>query len=263
MLSDRETLNLRSGMDVFGSDDGKVGSVADVQGQYVVVNKGFFFPKDFYIPVDAINTADSDGVYLNVTKDAALNQGWDTEPADVNQASFSNGSGYAGKATSTSKATARNQATQATDGLADGRKANRKDADTIRVPLSEEELTASKRTVDRGAVHVNKVVSESEQTLEVPVTEERVNLSRRVVDRDVAPGDTTFQETTIDIPVHGEEVDVQKNARVREELEISRDAVQDTKRVSGKVRKEEARIQDDTGTVVQETGSNSRKATRK
>jgi len=260
MISDRETLNLRSGMDVFGSDDGKVGSVADVRGDYVVVSKGFFFPTDYYIPISAINTADSEGVYLTVTKDAALNQGWDTEPVNFSQAPLTTGSISTDEAASARGTVPRDQSFEQQP---DGDRSYRDDAGTIRVPLSEEELTANKRSVDRGAIHVNKAVTESEQTLEVPVTEEHVNVSRRVVDREVAPGDTAFEDTTIDIPVHGEEVDVQKNARVREELEISKDAVQDTKRVTGTVRKEEARIQDDTGTAIQNTGAKSRKGSRK
>ncbi|MBA3275436.1 MAG: DUF2171 domain-containing protein, partial [Chloroflexia bacterium] len=80
MDNNQNTLNLTSGMDVQGSDGEKVGSVQDVQGDYVVVSKGFFFPTDYYIPVSAITSADGDNVYLNVTKDQALNQGWDQVP---------------------------------------------------------------------------------------------------------------------------------------------------------------------------------------
>src|SRR3990170_1301338 len=74
------TFNITSGMDVVGADGGKVGSVANVEGEYVVVSKGFFFPSDYYIPTSAISAVD-DKVYLNVTKDDALNQGWDTVPS--------------------------------------------------------------------------------------------------------------------------------------------------------------------------------------
>jgi len=76
-----EAMNaISEGADVYGADGGKVGSVIAVQPGYVVVEKGFFFPTDYYIPSSAIASAGDDGVYLNVTKDAALNQGWDAEP---------------------------------------------------------------------------------------------------------------------------------------------------------------------------------------
>jgi hypothetical protein len=38
------------GDEVYGSDGDKVGTVAEVQSGYLVVEKGFFFPTDYYIP---------------------------------------------------------------------------------------------------------------------------------------------------------------------------------------------------------------------
>src|SRR5690349_14320153 len=67
------------GTDVIGADGDKVGKVVAAQAQYIVVEKGFFFPTDYYIPTNAINNYDGDKVYLNVTKDEALNQGWDRD----------------------------------------------------------------------------------------------------------------------------------------------------------------------------------------
>ncbi len=64
------------------------------------------------------------------------------------------------------------------------------------------------------------------------------------------PGDTAFEEGTIEVPVYGEEVELEKRTRVREELEITKDRVQDTERVSGTVRREEVSVTDETGTVI-------------
>src|SRR3712207_5064203 len=74
--------NFAEGTDVVGSDGNKVGEVVAVHQNYVVVEKGFFFPTDYYIPTSAIANYDGDKIYLNVTKDAALDQGWDAAPAD-------------------------------------------------------------------------------------------------------------------------------------------------------------------------------------
>lgn len=117
------------------------------------------------------------------------------------------------------------------------------EAEDIKVELHEEELSASVRDVDRGAVQISKDVVTEEQTLEVPVTEERVNVQRRTVDRPVAAGDDAFKEGTIEVPVYGEEVDVQKQARVVEELEIDKEAVQATERITGTVRREEVSVE--------------------
>src|SRR5690348_6464422 len=71
---------IADGMSVYGSDGDKVGTIVSVGPSYVVVEKGFFFPTDYYIPFSAIASQTENGVYLNVTKDAALNQGWDVVP---------------------------------------------------------------------------------------------------------------------------------------------------------------------------------------
>lgn len=270
MIDERSTLNITGGMDVYGSDDEKVGSVADVQGDYVVVSKGFFFPTDYYVPLSAINTVSEDRVYLSVTKDNALNQGWDSIPASTTETSFNRGNADDTGTTAGAVADDTYVDTASTDAARDtwsGTAApdepfdhdanpdeiHRDEAETIQVPLSEEELTAEKRTVDRGAVQIDKHVVEEEQTLDVPVSEEHVNVARRVVDRDLQPGETAFEGGTIEIPVQGEDVDVQKRAHVREELEISKDQTTETRQVSGTVRREEAQVRDATGTDLQDT----------
>jgi hypothetical protein len=77
-----EQWNFREGDEVFGGDGGKVGKVVAVRPRYIVVEKGFFFPTDYYIPTSAIGTYDGNKVYLTVSKDEALNQGWDQEPVE-------------------------------------------------------------------------------------------------------------------------------------------------------------------------------------
>jgi hypothetical protein len=77
-----EQWNFREGDEVFGGDGGKVGKIVAVRPRYVVVEKGFFFPTDYYVPTSAIATYDGNKVYLTVTKDEALNQGWDQEPVE-------------------------------------------------------------------------------------------------------------------------------------------------------------------------------------
>jgi hypothetical protein len=70
----------REGTEVYGSDGEKVGRVFSVYPNYIVIEKGFFFPSDYFVPVGAIASYDGDKAYLNVTKDEALNRGWDIEP---------------------------------------------------------------------------------------------------------------------------------------------------------------------------------------
>jgi uncharacterized protein (TIGR02271 family) len=232
MSSSSYASQINVGDDVYGSDGDKVGTVAEVQSSYIVVEKGFFFPTDYYIPTSAIASASGGQVYLNTSKDAALNSGWNTVP-DLQ--------------TTASAATLDTDATtdtwSETDRMATPRVA---EDEEIRIPVMEEELTATVRQQEAGAVRIEKDVVTEEQTLNVPVTEERVRVERRVVDRPVSAADAdAFEETVIDVPLRTETVDLQKQARVAEEVIVSKEATQRTEQVSGTVRREEVFVDED------------------
>ena len=253
---------LPNGLDVLGADGEKVGEVQDALGDYFVVTKGWLFPTEYYIPSTAIANVDDHAVYLTFTKDEALNQGWDhvpdTEATLDRTASETAATGvgltdeplvgddpYVG----TDAANA-DQLVDQTPVPADTTAVD--DANTIRVPLSEEELTATRHTVDRGTVRIEKDVIEEERTLEVPVTEEQVHVTKHVVDREIAPDETAFEESMIEVPIRGEDIEIEKRARVTGEIEITKDAVQHTEHVSDTVRREEAHVVDDEDIVTDE-----------
>src|SRR5688500_13323585 len=72
---------ITEGMTVYGADSEKVGKVSAVDTNYFVVEKGCFFPTDYYIPPSAVTSADGNDIYLGVTKDQALNeQTWTSPP---------------------------------------------------------------------------------------------------------------------------------------------------------------------------------------
>jgi uncharacterized protein (TIGR02271 family) len=227
--------NIRQGTEVRSADDEKLGKVVAVEGQYIVVEKGFFFPTDYYIPASAIASADDDTIFLSVGKDQALTSGWDQMGAT--------------DMTATDAAWSEDMA--ATGTIAAGYDAAGTAGDTmtdevLRVPVHEEELTATKRPVEQGKVRIEKDVVTEERTLDVPVTEERVRVTRRAVDREGVADSDAFTKGTIDVPVRGEDVDVEKRVHVAEEVEIGKEAVQRNKRVAGTVRREEVHIEDET-----------------
>jgi uncharacterized protein (TIGR02271 family) len=116
-------------------------------------------------------------------------------------------------------------------------------SDEQTMQLREEDLQARKKSVETGRVRVDKDVLEEEQTLDVPVTREEVTIERHPVDRRPADGAIGEDNESIRVPVHEEQVSVGKRAVVTEEIEIGKRQVQDTQRVSGTVRREEARIE--------------------
>jgi hypothetical protein len=81
--ADDSPWTIEIGSDVIGSCGHKVGEVVALRDDHVVVEKGFFMPIDFYIPKSAIRHNDVHGLYLNVSKDYALHEGWDIDPEGV------------------------------------------------------------------------------------------------------------------------------------------------------------------------------------
>src|SRR5688572_13470130 len=159
--------NIATGAEVFGADGDKVGTVAVVYPGYIIVEKGFFFPTDYYIPMSAVVSYDTDRVYLTVSKDAALGRGWDVRPGDLETAMLDST-----EATIDTVARA--------ERIARARIAGEEGS---RMPVREGERTAAVRGQEAGAVRIEKNVVTERRTLGGPVTEERVRVERRVVDR--------------------------------------------------------------------------------
>ena len=269
---------LREGLDVIASDGEKVGEVKDASGESFTVKEGWFFPKEHIIPSSVISSVDDRAVHLGVTKEQALAEDWDATSAsasDWGAATAANepvtagvfgdtvsGDGSTEVASVETSGTAAVPAPYDDSDLTASAPAGldyerddsandlTSDADTIRVPLSEEELVATRREVDRGTVRVERNVVSEEQSLDVPVTEEEVHVSRRIVDRDLTPGDDAFQEGTIEIPVRGEEVDVEKRVHVTGELDIEKTATTRSEHVTDTVRREEAHVVDEDGVAI-------------
>ncbi len=231
-----ENRGVAAGMTVVGSDNGKVGKIVEVSRDYVVVQKGFFFPTDHFIPVSAIASVGDDEVFLNVTKHDALNQGWDQQPVTADAGDADAGNADAG------------YTEPAHDDIASNRVATG-DSETIRVPVYAEELTAVTRDVDRGAILITKELVTEQRTITVPVTEERVTVTRVPVGTPGSVGAEAFDDGPIEIPVRGQEVDVEKVAKLAGEVVVEKEAVQGVERVRGTVRHEEVRV-DEQGTGV-------------
>jgi uncharacterized protein (TIGR02271 family) len=113
--------------------------------------------------------------------------------------------------------------------------------------LREEELVATKQSVETGQVQLGKEVVSEQRTLEVPVTREEVTIERHPVDRRPTDHPMDDRGQTISVPVHEEQVELEKTAVVYEEVGARTRQVQDTQQVSGTVRREEARIEGEGG----------------
>src|SRR5919112_3081040 len=222
-----DTTQIQTGTSVYGSDGEKIGDVAGVADRYFVIEKGFLFTTDIYVPLSAVASADEDGITLSMTKDEVENNDWSSEPSDDDRdTAFADTSDdtYATGANTT----------------AQGDMLERR----------EERLTVDKDVEQAGNVSVGKHVVEERQSVDVPVTREEVTIDRRSVDRP-ATGEA-LTEDSIDVPVYEERVEASKEARVVEELEVGKTSVTDTAHVEDTVRREEFDIDENTGETTRQ-----------
>ena len=183
-----------------------------------------------------------------MAKDAALKSGWDTVPDVVPTGMTDSGAVLTDGDISATDRLIINGGVTDRGGSADRIAATAQvaDDDEIRIPVIEEELTATVRPAEAGAVRIQKRVVEEDRVLEVPVTDEQIRVERRIVDRPVGDDATeAFEEIVIEVPLTREQVELQTQARVAEEIVVSKEAVQRTEQVRGMVRREEVYVDED------------------
>lgn len=114
-----------------------------------------------------------------------------------------------------------------------------------RIPVVEEDLRVGKREVDRGGVRVHSRIVEEPVEEEVQLREEHVRVDREPVNRAASTGDLddAFQERDFELTETGEEIVTDKQARVTEEVTLSREADERTETVRDTVRHTEVDVE--------------------
>ncbi len=105
------------------------------------------------------------------------------------------------------------------------------------IPVIDEELEIGKRTVDRGGLRLYRRVIEIPVDENVALREEHVNVERHSVDRPVTDADQAFAPRTISLTETAEEAVVQKQARVVEEVRVSKETTMRTEHIHDTVRR--------------------------
>ncbi len=134
--------------------------------------------------------------------------------------------------------------------------------DTIKVV--EERLVVGKRAVEGGRVRVRSYVIERPVEAQVTLHEERVLVERHAVDRPATAADAAaFQERTIEANATSEKAVVAKEARIVEEIGVTKQAADRVETVRDTVRKTQVEVEDAAATtragasgVAGATGSN-------
>lgn len=223
-MENRFKEQLRDGLEVWSEDGKKLGKIVDVRADNFVVEKGYFFPKDFVLPFDDVREIQADRVLLARTQEQLGVRGgfWDAF------------AGIAGPEDRTKQKEPTNV-----------QQVQQRSEEEIRVPLHEEELRTSKHTEQVGEVQVSKHVVTEQRQVTVPVAREVVTVERMPVTgtTQAGAGEGAFQETSVTMPIREEMVDVEKRPVVHEEIRVSKTSEQEEQPVSTTVRREVADVE--------------------
>jgi len=120
----------------------------------------------------------------------------------------------------------------------------RDDLNDETIEVVEEEMRVGKRAVETGGVRVRSYVREVPVQEQVNLREEHVQVERRAVDRPATSADfDTFKEGTIEVKETQEEAVIAKEARVVEEVRVSKNVDQRTETVQDTVRRTEVEVE--------------------
>ena len=123
------------------------------------------------------------------------------------------------------------------------------------IPVYEEQLRVGKRDVSHGRVRIRSYVVETPVNEQVSLHNEQVQVNRRTVDRPVTAGEALFQDRTIEAEERAEEAVVSKDARVTEEITLSKTAENRTQTINDTVRRTEVEVEDGRSVTGAATGS--------
>jgi uncharacterized protein (TIGR02271 family) len=112
-----------------------------------------------------------------------------------------------------------------------------------RIPVVEEDIKVGKRAVERGGVRVRSYVVEQPFEELVRLRDETIRVERRPV-ADTAPaGGDAFKERSFEMRERDEEAVVEKSARVKEEVVVSKDVGERTEQVRDKIRRTQVDVE--------------------
>jgi len=203
-------------------DGDKVGDIVEINPDFIVAESdggflGLGERRTYYVPRGHLTSTDGTDWYLDIDKDQIEDMNWSSAPTD---------------------STSSPAEWQVQDGYAPD--APREGA--MRMVRYEEDLEPLKVQRQSGEVTVRKEIVEETRTIEVPVRREEVHVERRTVDGTTAieTPETAFSQDgqSIRVPVMEEDVEVRTVAKPVEEIVVTKTAAEDTRQVSGTVRKE-------------------------
>ncbi len=234
---------IREGMTVRSSDGEKLGKVIRCGDDEFVIEKGFFFPKDYVARYDQASV--SGGEVLLAIPASSLRAAGDERDLRSRESSASG----LGTEMGTYAMDASGRPTEGEGrGTGSGSRLAHGATEDVRVPVAEEELVAEKRERQAGEVRVRKDVATEHKQIDVPVTREEVHVDRVPTSaRDAVAEGKLFQKDTVSVPVHEEELEIKKRPVVKEEVRLRKDRIVEQRAADEDIKKERVDV-DETGT---------------
>lgn len=78
--TEQGTWKIEQGADVLTRDGDKLGDIVEIRPGYIVVEEGFFDPRDLYIPLEFIAEYDETQLVLSITREMFEASDWTDEP---------------------------------------------------------------------------------------------------------------------------------------------------------------------------------------
>jgi uncharacterized protein (TIGR02271 family) len=222
---------VHAGMIVTSTKGERLGNVIRSGTDTFVVEKGVFFPKDYELRYDHITALNGEQIAYSLS---------DADSRFASVAETARAGTVASAAAAARAATAPARA-MAPASVSTGKK------EEMRMPLMEEEVGIEKVSRETGHVRIHKTVKTEEKHFTVPVTREDVVIERVSASGDEEASELAFQEQTLDLPLHEEDVRVTKRSHVREEIVVHPVLQAVEKEASASLRHEEAEIEDTRG----------------
>jgi len=238
------------GYDVIDRAENKIGTLdciwTDMSGQpaFVGVRTGWFLGKTHVVPAESVEVSElSQRLRLPYTEDKVRNApayDADRDISDAEEAEI-----YRFYGIQPTSSTRRSTAADMTSGQReDQRRTTTPGREEATMQLSEEQLTVGKREVEAGGVRLRKVVRTEVVNRPVELRREEVVIERTPAHGSTTrPGEGSFTEQEVYIPLRREEAVIQKDVRVREEVHARKEKQTETQQVSGQVRKEDVDVE--------------------
>jgi hypothetical protein len=161
---------IREGMIAYSADGQKLGKVVSCDASTFIIEKGFFFPKDYVARYEDIADVQGDDIHLLRGRDALGEIGEGAREGSYSEGSsvMGPGGGFETASTATGLEGDRERS---------GRSATARGIDEeVRVPINEEELDVSKRVKDAGEVRLRKDRVVEQRAAEADLRREQIRV---------------------------------------------------------------------------------------